>query len=319
VLRAILIYLSKATWARRLVTGWRFARRSAARFIAGDTLDEALEKIQSLNEEGLFATLDHLGENVTNPEEALKAVEEYIEILDRMEKVGIKSNVSIKLTQLGLELDFDLCFDNMKRIVSRAAEYGIMIRMDIEDSPTVDRTILMFQKLREAGFTNVAMAFQSYLYRSEADLKVVLPQGAHIRLCKGAYKEPPEVAFPRKADVDANFDKLTALIIDSALADGAEPADPNGKIPPVTAIGTHDEKRIAYAQRYAEQVNFPQHALEFQMLLGIRTDIQRALVKMGYPVRIYVPFGTEWYPYFVRRLAERPANLWFFLSNFFRG
>jgi proline dehydrogenase len=319
VLRAILIYLSKAPWARRIVTGWRFARRAASRFIAGDTLEEAIKVIHTLNEKGLFATLDHLGENVTNAEEATSSADEYLVILDRMSEAGVKSCVSAKLSQLGLNVDFDLCLSNMQRIAARAKEYGIMVRMDIEDSPTVDRTIQIFLKLKEMGLTNVGLAIQSYLYRSKEDLDLLLKEGARIRLCKGAYKEPPEIAFPRKKDVDANFDRLTALIIDSAAAHGAVPATKDGKVPPVPAIATHDHKRIEYARKYASEVGYPKEALEFQMLLGIRSDLQNALAAEGYPVRIYVPFGTEWYPYFMRRLAERPANLWFFLSNLLRG
>jgi proline dehydrogenase len=318
VFRAILLYLSKATWARRLVTGWRFARRAAARFIAGDTLEEAIEVVQSLNSKGLFTTLDHLGENVTKPEEAIRATDEYIEVLKHIDDTGVNSNISLKLTQLGLGLDFDLCFGNMHCIAARAAEFGLMVRIDMEDSSTVDRTLDIFKQLREAGLTNVGLVFQSYLYRTEDDLRAVLEAGGRVRLCKGAYKEPPDIAFPRKADVDANFDKLTAMLLDFDKEKSSTPASLDGKFPPVTAIATHDDKRIEFAKSYATDTRFSKRALEFQMLYGIRTDLQIQLIGEGYPVRVYVPFGNEWYPYFVRRLAERPANVWFFLSNFFR-
>lgn len=318
VLRAILLYLSRANWARRIVTEWRFARRAAARFIAGDTLEEALDVVQELNSKGLLTSLDHLGENVSNPEEARRATDEYIEIMQQIDRYDVKSNISLKLTQLGLGLDFDLCLGNMHCIAARAAEFGIMVRIDMEDSPTIDNTLRIYHALFEQGVTNVGLVFQSYLYRTKEDMQAVLKSGAHIRLCKGAYMEPEEIAFPRKADVDKNYDLLTALLIDAAQAAGGGPASTDGRVPPVTAIATHDEKRIQFAKDHAAKIGFPEAALEFQMLLGIRSDLQLNLASQGYPVRVYVPFGTEWYPFFVRRLAERPANLWFILSKLFR-
>jgi len=316
VFRAILLYLSQATWARRLVTDWRFARRAASRFIAGDTLEEALETIRTLNNEGMFVTVDHLGENVFTVEEAISAADYYLESLPRFEEAGVEASISVKITQMGLNVDFDLCLDNMRRIALRAAEFGIMLRIDIEDSPVVDRTWQIYRTLRAEGVTNVGLAIQSYLYRSEEDAQALVNEGAHFRLCKGAYKEPSDVAFPHKADVNANFDRLTKILIDAALVDSIVSTS---KVPPVTAIATHDIKRIDFARDYAKKVGLVKGALEFQMLLGIRGDLQQSLIDDGYPVRIYVPHGTEWYPYFTRRLAERPANLWFFLSNFFRG
>ncbi len=314
--RASLLYLSQATWARRLVTDWRFARRAASRFIAGDTLEEALETIRTLNDEGMFVTVDHLGENVFTAEEAISAADYYLESLPRFEESGVEASISVKITQMGLNIDFNLCLDNMRRIALRAAEFGIMVRIDIEDSPVVDLTWQIYRTLRAEGVTNVGLAIQSYLYRSEEDALALVNEGAHFRLCKGAYKEPADVAFPHKADVDANFDRLTKILIDAALVDSIVST---GKVPPVTAIATHDIKRIDFARDYAKKVGLPKGALEFQMLLGIRKGLQQSLIDEGYPVRIYVPHGTEWYPYFTRRLAERPANLWFFLSNFFRG
>lgn len=316
MLRAILLYLSKATWALRLVTSWRFARRAASRFIAGDTLEEAMEVIQSLNARGMFVTLDHLGENVNTPQKALNATEDYLESLTQIHEAGVESNISVKLTQLGLNIDLDLCLSNLRRIAARAAEYGIMVRVDIEDFSTVDRTWLIFRTLREEGVTNIGLAVQSYLYRSEEDTNALVSEGARFRLCKGAYSEPPNVAYPRKADVDANYDRIAKILIDASLTDSETST---GKVPPVAAIATHDPARIDFARDYAEKVGSPKGALEFQMLLGIRNDLQQKLVNTGYPVRIYVPYGIDWYPYFVRRLAERPANLWFFLSNLFRG
>jgi len=299
-----------------LVTDWRFARRAASRFIAGDTLEEALETIRTLNNEGMFVTVDHLGENVFTVEEAISAADYYLESLPRFEEAGVEASISVKITQMGLNVDFDLCLDNMRRIALRAAEFGIMLRIDIEDSPVVDRTWQIYRTLRAEGVTNVGLAIQSYLYRSEEDAQALVNEGAHFRLCKGAYKEPSDVAFPHKADVNANFDRLTKILIDAALVDSIVSTS---KVPPVTAIATHDIKRIDFARDYAKKVGLVKGALEFQMLLGIRGDLQQSLIDDGYPVRIYVPHGTEWYPYFTRRLAERPANLWFFLSNFFRG
>lgn len=318
MLRAILLYLSKAPWARRLVTGWKFARRAASRFVAGDRLEEAIAAIQRLNQKGLYATLDHLGENVTKPEEARRAADDYITLMGRICEAGVKSNASLKLTQLGLALDYDLCLDNIRRIVRKAAECGLFIRIDMEDSSTVDRTIRLYRTLRSEGLQNVGLVIQAYLYRSEKDVRDLLAEGARFRLCKGAYKEPAEVAFPRKSDVDANYDKLASMMIDAALAAGSLPASDDGLMPPVTGIATHDERRVRFAQEHAKKVGLPKRALEFQMLYGIRSDLQTSLAAEGYPVRIYVPYGTEWYPYFVRRLAERPANVWFFISNFFR-
>jgi proline dehydrogenase len=318
LLRSLLIYLSKAAWARQIVTGWPFARRAASRFIAGDNLTDAIKVIRRINDLGLYATFDHLGENVTNLEEAEQSKEAYLSLLREIERENVKTCISVKLTQLGLVIDWDLCWKYIEEIVRLGAELGNFIRIDMEDSSVVDQTLRIYQALREASLTNVGMVIQSYLYRSEEDTRALLSQGTPIRLVKGAYKEPPEIAYPRKKDVDQNFDVLTKMIMDEALSRGAEPAAPNGKLPPITAIGTHDEKRIAFACDYAEEIGFPREALEFQMLFGIRTNLQYSLTKEGYPVRVYVPYGTEWYPYFVRRLAERPANLWFFLSNLFR-
>lgn len=319
MLRAILIYLSKAKWARRLVTGWRFARRAAARFIAGDTLDEALGAIRRLNALGLSATLDHLGENVTNTEEAIRATDDYILLMDTIRGPEFRANASLKLTQLGLGLDYEVALSNMRCIARQGASFGVFIRIDMEDSPTVDRTLQIYRALRAEGFKNIGLVIQSYLYRSKQDTAALVAEGTQLRLVKGAYKEPADVAYPRKSDVDKSFDELTRMTIDGALDHGAEPATSDGRVPPMAAIGSHDENRIAYARRYAETVGLPKSALEFQMLYGIRSDLQRNLASEGYPVRVYVPYGTEWYPYFVRRLAERPANVWFILSNLFRG
>jgi proline dehydrogenase len=318
VLRAIFIYLSKARWARRLITGWRFSRRAAARFVAGDNLDEAIAAVRALNQVGISATLDHLGENVTTPDDARRAAADYMLLFDRICETGVRANASLKLTQLGLGVDYDLCLENVRQIARRAADCGIFVRIDMEDSSTVDRTLQIYHRLRGEGLTNVGLVLQAYLYRSLEDARALLADGAKIRLCKGAYNEPPDQAFPRKADVDANYDEIARTMIEASRAAGAQPASSDGRFPPAAVVATHDARRIAEARRHADQAGLPKTALEFQMLYGIRPDLQRDLVAAGHPVRVYVPYGTEWYPYFMRRLAERPANLWFFLSNLFR-
>jgi proline dehydrogenase len=318
VLRSILLYLSKARWARRLIVSWNLSRSVARRFVAGETLDEAIRAVRNLNAAGLNATLDHLGESVTTQAEAVRSADDYLAILSRICESGIRSNASLKLSQLGLNVSYDLCLDNVRRVVRRAAECDLFIRIDMEDTPTVDRTIKLWRTLRSEGLVNVGLVFQSYLYRTEKDISAVLAEGGRIRLCKGAYQEPAHLAFPKKKDVDASYDGLVRQMIDSARSGGAEGVSSDGRVPPVTAVASHDEKRVAAARAYAEEVGFPRQALEFQMLNGIRSDMQRQLAAAGYPVRVYVPYGTEWYPYFMRRLAERPANVWFFVSNFFR-
>lgn len=320
MLRLLLIYLSQATWARRFVTGWKSAWRVASRFVAGDTADDAIRAIEALNQKGIYATLDHLGENVTNQEEARQAAEEVISILDEIDHDDVCSGVSIKLSQLGLLLDEKLCAENLGRILERAKAHNNFVRIDMEDSSVTEMTLRLFQKMREEGFADtVGIVIQAYLYRSEDDIQQLMAEQARVRLCKGAYSEPEKVAFPKKDDVDKNFDALTRMLIDGTLAAGAPTVSDCGCYPPIPAIATHDEARIQFAKTYAQQVDLPKDAIEFQMLYGIRRDLQEALAAEGYPLRVYVPYGTEWYPYFVRRLAERPANLWFFISNFFRG
>ncbi|OGO61876.1 MAG: hypothetical protein A2032_05480 [Chloroflexi bacterium RBG_19FT_COMBO_49_13] len=319
MLRSFLIYLSKAAWARRTVTQWMFAWRAASRFVAGETFDDALRIVKSLNGKGINATLDHLGEHTSTQEKAIQATNDILEILDAIDRAGVRSNVSIKLTQIGLALDTELCTQNLFRILESSKKRATFIRLDMEDSQWVDKTLeLYFLAMHECGCENIGVVIQSYLFRSQNDVRDLLNENARIRLCKGAYKEPEDIAYPRKRDVDANFDRLTAMLVDGAMAGGFPTLSEDGKIPPIPAIGTHDKKRVEYAKAYARRAGLTQTAIEFQMLHGIRRDLQESLANEGYPVRVYVPYGTEWYPYFVRRLAERPANLWFFLSNMLR-
>lgn len=319
MLRASLIYLSKANWARNLITKWNFAWNAASRFIAGESLDDAIEVVKELNKKKINATLDHLGEHTTNEVEAAKATESIIQIFKAIDNAGVRSNVSIKLTQIGLELDDRLCSSNLKKIIQVANDYGNFVRIDMEDSPWVETTLGLFDEMQNVyGLKNCGVVIQSYLYRSVKDVENISRETTRVRLCKGAYKEPPDIAFPKKSDVDHNFDRITKMLIDSSVTHGCPVISEDGKTPPIPAIGSHDPERLDFAKNYAHKVGLPKEALEFQMLYGIRRDLQEEALREGYPVRIYVPYGTEWYPYYVRRLAERPANLWFFISNFFR-
>lgn len=318
MLRSFLIYLSKAGWAQRLVTSWKFAWRAASRFVAGSSIQDAVQVARDLNGKGINVTMDHLGEATTTPEEAIKATQDVLDLLDQIHASGVRANVSVKLSQIGLALDDALCAKNLEQILGRAQQYQNFVRIDMEDTPYTDKTIGMYERMRKNGFENTGLVVQSYLYRTQKDTQALLAEGTRFRLVKGAYKEPPTLAFPRKADVDNNFDCLTRIMIDGAKAKGAQAVSSDGRIPPIPAIGSHDEKRLAFAKTYALQVGLPIQALEFQMLYGIRRDLQDKYVQEGVPVRVYVPYGTHWYPYFMRRLAERPANAWFFISNFFR-
>ena len=318
MLRSFFMYLSKAAWAQNLVTNWGFAWRTVSRFIAGIQLDDAMRVVRELNAKGINATLDHLGEHTNTPEEAQQATDEIFATLDALGADSTaRANVSIKLTQIGLGLDEGLCAQNLERIIVRAKKNNTFVRVDIEDTPYTDKTINLFLLMREKGYTNVGTAVQSYLYRAEADTHRLIQEKAPLRLVKGAYMESPEKAFPRKADVDANFDLLSKILIDASVANHTKLSG-DGRLPPIPAIASHDDKRVVFAKQYADKVGLPKDGLEFQMLYGIRRDLQEQLVKEGYPVRVYVPFGTHWYPYFMRRLAERPANLWFIVFNFFK-
>ena len=319
MLRSFFIYLSKAEWAQKIITGWSFSWRIASRFVAGTTLKDALQVVRDLNAKGINATLDHLGEHTNTPEEAQQAAGDIYSTLDAIgAEPELRSNVSIKLTQIGMGLDESLCAETLARILSRARSAKTYVRVDMEDTPYTDKTINLHYAMREKDYKNHGLVIQAYLYRTEADVRRLLQDGIALRNVKGAYNEPPDKAFPQKADVDANFDLLTKIMLDASLEQNSALSE-DGRIPPLAAIATHDERRIAFAKSYAEKIGLPKTGFEFQMLYGIRRDLQEALVKDGYSVRIYVPFGTHWYPYFMRRLAERPANVWFFIVNFFRG
>lgn len=273
----------------------------AARFVSGNSLEDGIEAVLRLNAKGLKATLDNLGESVNDAAAAERAADLYVRMLQRIGGSGVDSNVSVKLTQIGLDVDPKLCLANITRVVGRAAELGNFVRIDMEDSNHTAATIEVFKRIR-SQFANVGLVIQSYLYRSEEDLRELEKGGirANLRLCKGAYNEPPDRAFPTRPQVDRNFQKL----IEMHLLSGC-----------YTAIATHNEMIIAAARRFIEKNRIPREQFEFQMLYGIRSALQEKLAAQGYTVRVYVPFGTEWYPYFMRRLAERPANVFFVLRN----
>lgn len=319
-MRKLLIYLSKAEWMRRIVMNWKIARKVALRFVAGESLEDAMNIVKKLNNKGLYVTLDQLGEDTYNMEEAANTTNEIIKILEAINAQNVLANISIKLSQLGLGLDRELCFANLENILVIAKKHNIFVRIDMEDSSTVDDTLSFYRKMKtEKGFDNVGLVLQSYLYRSEADLNELIDNNARIRVVKGAYKELPEIAYSKKSDVDTKFDELSEILIREAASKNELLDKPDGVWPPIPAIATHDELRIDNAKKYVDKHALPKNKIEFQMLYGIRRNIQIKLVSEGYPVRVYVPFGTQWYPYFMRRLAERPANLMFFVTSLLRG
>ncbi|MBK8932186.1 MAG: proline dehydrogenase family protein [Chloroflexi bacterium] len=310
-LHLVLLYLSKANWARQIVSKLSVAQMVAMRFVAGTTIAEAMTAAKDLNAKGMKVTLDFLGESVNNPAEARAARDEILAVIDAIAANGIDGNVSVKLTQLGLPVDESLALDNVHRLLERAQIYNNKVRIDMEESAVTDVTLGVYRRLRdELGFGHrVGIVIQSYLYRSEEDVAELVENGAWVRLCKGAYAEPADVAFAAKADTDRNYVKLTELML-------SETARQKGVY---LGVATHDEKMIQATLDYVKANGISPQEFEFQMLYGIRRELQEKLVADGYQVRVYVPYGTAWYPYFMRRLAERPANLWFFISNFLRS
>jgi proline dehydrogenase len=303
MLRQTFLYLSKRPDLKDWALQHPVAQRMAARFVAGDTLEEAIEVAQHLNQQGLMVSLNHLGEHVTSRSEAVAATEAYLGMFDRIAQAGVDANVSVKLTQLGIDIGTDFAYENLRRVVAHAAEFDNFVRIDMESSAYTQRTLDLYARLREAGFRNVGVVIQSYLYRSEADVEWLISLGANVRLCKGAYMEPPQIAFPRKRDVDENFVNLMRMLF-------SPQAQEAGVYP---AIATHDDRLIYRAQHLAQEHGVSRDGFEFQLIYGVRRELQAQLVEQGYRVRVYVPFGVEWYPYFMRRLAERPANVVFLL------
>jgi proline dehydrogenase len=278
-------------------------RLGASRFVAGETIDECVRVLRGLNERGLYANTTLLGESVHDATQVAQVQAEYERLVDRLVAEGLRANVALKLTHLGLELDEDLAYDNVRRLVEHAQSLGSFIRIDMEQSAFVDPTLRIYRRLREAGLDRVGCVLQSYLYRSERDLEELLPLQPNLRLVKGAYLEPPAVAYPRKQDVDAAYVRL----LEASLAgDG------------YTAIATHDERMIERAIRFADEHGIARDRFEFQMLYGVRPALQASLAGRGYKVLVATPYGPEWYPYLMRRLGERPANALFLLRNLVR-
>lgn len=301
MLRAAFLWLSEQPRIFRFVRKNRLARRLASRFVAGETIDEAIVTLGELNAGKLSASLDLLGESVQQADEARRACQTYLDVLERIHRAHADANVSVKLTQMGLDIDERLCTANMRAIIGKAKQFDSFVRIDMEQSSYSAKTIELFKDVFYPEFGNaVGVVLQSYLRRTAADVTTMIRLGARVRLCKGAYQEPDDVAFPEKRDVDANF------------IDCMEQLMERGNYP---GIATHDLKIIDHATLYAKRHKIPVDRFEFQMLYGVRRDLQYRLRRDGYNVRVYVPFGTHWYPYLMRRLAERPANIAFITSS----
>ncbi len=308
-MRHTLLYLSTAVWARKLVSSIPAAQHVARRFVAGETMDDAITVTRELNSRGMHVTLNYLGESVSNTYEAMDARDEILRLLSRIYEEELDASVSVKPSQLGLKLDEQLALDNLRLILERAQALNNKVRIDMEESAVVDTTLDIYRALRyHDGFDNVGVVIQSYLYRSEDDVRELIDEGASVRLCKGAYMEPADIAFADKAKTDENYINLTKLLL-------SEKARQNGSR---LALATHDESMIQAGIEYAKANHIDQTDFEIEMLYGVRRELQESLASQGYQMRIYTGYGTAWYPYFVRRLAERPANLWFFITNFLR-
>jgi len=308
MLRAFFVRLSENRSLRNFAERSALGRRVSGRFVAGTQIENAVRVTQAVNRAGMSVTIDNLGENVTNPDEARESAVLYQQILDAIAANGLNANISLKLTHMGLDVDENLSCEIVSGLVARAASLNPpgFVRVDMEGSPYTQRTLDFVHELhRMPGHANsVGTVIQAYLKRSEADVEALLSEGIRIRLCKGAYKEPASIAFESKADVDANYIKLMKMLMKSGIYHG---------------IASHDENIIREAQAFAKKENIARDSFEFQMLYGIRRDLQQSLVRDGWRMRVYVPFGTEWYPYFMRRLGERPANVFFILRNMLRS
>jgi proline dehydrogenase len=303
MLRSTLLKLSESKGFANWVTTNAKTRSMARRFVAGEALDEAIAAARVCNDSGMHVSLDFLGENVSTTADAQHSRDAYLEVFERIAKERLHANVSCKLTQLGLDLSVEFCEGLVYSIVERAATCDSFLRVDMEGSNYTQRTVELVKRVR-ARNPAIGTVIQSYLYRSEGDITDLLGYGCRIRLCKGAYKESSDVAYPEKKDVDANYVRLMEQLLSSGFYHG---------------IATHDPKMIAATIRHAASKQISKDDFEFQMLYGVRTDLQRRLVRDGYRVRIYIPYGRDWFPYFMRRLAERPANVGFFARNFFRS
>lgn len=298
-MRALLLRLSESKRLAPLMMHNGASRRVARRFVAGESLDDAVEAAREVNRRLQLASLDLLGENVSDEAGARRAAQGYLAVFDRIAQERLDANVSLKLTQLGLDLSEELCVELLEKIVAHATSQGNFVRIDMEGSAYTQRTVEITKRVR-AKYAGVGTVVQAYLYRTQDDVQDLLATGCRLRLCKGAYQEPPEVAFPKKSDVDANYVKLMKMLLPSGIYHG---------------IATHDPAMIEATKDFAREQNIKRDQFEFQMLYGIRADLQEKLVRDGFRVRVYIPYGVDWFPYFMRRLAERPANVAFFLRN----
>ncbi len=305
ILRSSLIALSRNKPLREFAEDNALGRRMSSRFVAGTSVDDALAAAAAVNRQGFSVSLDSLGENVHSPQEVQQAADVYHRVLDAISERKLDANVSVKLTQMGLDLDPDLAFATVAAMVEHAVTANTFVRIDMEGTDYTQVTVDLVSRLHaiERNRGRIGVVIQSYLRRSEADIDRLVTEGIRVRLCKGAYQEPPSLAFPDKADVDRNFVKLMQKLLPSGVYHG---------------IATHDEKMIEATCRFAREQAIGPDKFEFQMLYGVRRDLQKSLLAQGYRLRVYIPFGTEWYPYFMRRLAERPANLLFMARNLFR-
>src|SRR5712692_609251 len=299
MLKGTLLYLAQNGTVRNFVIHNRATRGVSRRFVAGETLDDAIEATRVLNQRKMHVSLDHLGENVTDAKEAIATAQDYIATLDRINQTGVDANISIKLTALGLDISQELCEQNLCRILEHAQPFPIFVRIDMEGSAYTEQTVNITLRMHKQ-FEHVGTVIQSCMHSSKKDVEELIAQGVRVRLVKGAYKEPKTIAFQQKSEVDHNFIRLMTMLLQ------------RGNYP---AIATHDEAIINATCKFARDNGISKSAFEFQMLYGIRRDLQQKLVSQGYQVRVYVPYGSQWYPYLMRRMAERPANLVFVMSN----
>ena len=318
MLRSLIHFLSDAKLAQLLVKDWSLARRVARQFVAGESLSEALEVSRTLSQRGLATSLAHLGEHAVSESEAAYSRDEIRRLIQAIGENNLPSNISVKLTQLGLSLDYELCMNNVLQLAREGAAQKVYIRIDMEDSNCIDQTLSIHRNLGLQGLTDVGLVFQSALLRSEHDVRSAVAEQTTVRIVKGAYLEPEAIAYQSKNKVNENFDRLSQIALDAGLNQGGKPGSADGRRPPLAAIASHDLNRIRFAENYAREFGVPRAALEFQFLYGIRSELQLSLHRRRYPVRVYVPYGVRWYPYLMRRLAERPANLWLIISNLFR-
>jgi proline dehydrogenase len=307
MLRAVFIALSESRWLRAVAERSRFGQRTSARFVAGTEVKDAIRAAAAMNRIGAGVSIDNLGENVTNADEARASAQLYHHLLDEIAANKLNANISLKLTHMGLDVDEHMAYEIVRGLVAKAASMSPrnFVRVDMEGSPYTQRTLDFVHELHRipGNEDSVGTVIQSYMRRAESDIEKLLSERIRIRLCKGAYKEPHDIAFQKKSEVDASYVKLMKILMKSGVYHG---------------LATHDETIIKAAMAFATRENIPRNSFEFQMLHGIRRDLQQSLVKAGWGVRVYIPFGTEWYPYFMRRLAERPANVFFIAKNILR-